>query len=157
VNSVDKWFDTIYLENYEKLFKLAFRLLGDWELAQDIVQMAFLILLTKYDQMQRHSNISGWLVVTVKNLIHTEQQKAYRQLEVPLPSEYEPMAADPPPDFLSTLPEGLSEEERWLLYLCYEAELPHKEIAAQLGCTSAACGMRLYRARQHCRELLKKK
>lgn len=48
MNPVEAWFNPIYSEYHDKLVKLAFRLLGDEELAKDIANTAFLTLLTKY-------------------------------------------------------------------------------------------------------------
>lgn len=157
MNKVGDWFDKLYLENYEMMVKLAYRLLNDWELANDIVQTAFLRMLTKYDKLKYHPNIQGWLVVTVKNLVGNEKEKAYYRLEVPLRLGYEPALKEPSPDFLSILPPGLREEEKQLLRLYFEEELPHEDIAAQLGCTPAACRMRLKRAKRRCYELMAKK
>ena len=156
MNSVEDWFDKHYVENYKMMVKIAYRLLNDWELANDIVQTAFLKMLTKYDKLKHHPNIRGWLGVTVKNLVGNERQKAYYRLEVPLHLVYEPTLKEPPPDFRSVLPPGLKEEEIQLLCLYFEEELPHEKIAAQLGCTPTACRMRLKRAKQHCHDLMEK-
>ena len=80
---------------------------------------------------------------------------AYEEEEL-LP-EYEPAVDGPPPDFFSLLPSELSKKEKQILYLHIEAGLSHEEIAAQLGCKPEASRMRLYRARQRCKELLLKK
>lgn len=157
MNRVEDWFDKIYLENYEMMVKIAYRLLDDWELANDIVQAAFLRMLTKCDKLKHHPNIKGWLVVTVKNLVGNEKKKAYYRLEIPLHLGHEPTLEEPSPDFQSVLPPGLKEEEIQLLRLYFEEELPHEKIAAQLGCTPAACRMRLKRAKQHCYDLMEKK
>lgn len=155
MNPVDAWFDPIYARYHEKMVRLAFYILDDENLAQDIAHTAFLTLLTKYDRLREHPNIQGWLTLTVRNLIMTEMQKARYSMETSLLPEFDtPAGDDVSSNFLSALPQGLQDDERQLLYLYFEAGFHHEEIAARLGCSKDACRMRLYRAKKHCRELL---
>ena len=154
--SPQEWLHSIYGKYYKKVWRTSYYLLGDYDLAEDIAQTAFLILLTKYDAMKyRERDIYGWLLKAVRNLVMNESQKAYRTREVPLKPEHEHMVEDDnSPDFMSLLPAGLTERERKLLYLYIEAGFSHEETAARLGCTPEACRMRLYRAKAHCKKLL---
>lgn len=139
------------------MVRIAFHLLGDQELAKDIAQNTFLTLLTKHDQLRNHPNIEGWLRLTVRNLVWNEQQKAHYSVEIPLRPDYESAVVVDAPGFLSSLPPGLKEGERQILYFFYEVGLTHEELAIRLGCTPEACRMRLYRAKKHCHDLLGKK
>ena len=156
MSDLDAWFDPIYAANYPKLVRLAYYILWDEAVAEDIVQNAFSALLIKQKQLRDHPNIAGWLIKTVRNMADNERNRARYTREILLLPEYEPAADEPPPDFLSLLPPELSENERKILYLHIEAGLSHEEIAAQLGCKPEASRMRLCRARQRCRELLLK-
>ena len=154
MDQVQEWFDPIYLQYHDEMVKFAFYLLRDAELAKDIAHNAFLTMLTKYAALRDHPNLHGWLIKTVRYQIKSELQKSRYSLEVPLLPEHELIALDPPPDFLSTLPPGLNENERQILYLFFEVGLTHEQIAAQLGCTPEACRMRLHRAKRRCFDLL---
>lgn len=156
MKQVETWFDSIYSKYYKEMIRIAFHLLGDQELAKDITQSAFLTMLTKYDQLRNHPNIEGWLRLTVRNLVWNEQQKAHYSVEISLCPDYEPATVADAPSFLSSLPPGLKEEERQILYFFYEVGLTHEELAARFGCTPEACRMRLYRAKKHCHSLLEK-
>ena len=157
MDSIQKWFNPIYLQFYDEMVHLAFRTLQDVELAKDIAQNAFLTMLIKYDQLRNHPNLHGWLIKTVRYLIMNEQQKAYYSLEVPINSENELVAMDTSINFLSMLPPELSERECQILYLFFEVGFSHETIATQLGCTPEACRMRLYRAKKRCYDFLIKK
>ncbi|WP_366142575.1 sigma-70 family RNA polymerase sigma factor [uncultured Oscillibacter sp.] len=155
VSDLDAWFVPIYTANYSRLIKLAYYILWDDRMAEDIVQNAFSALLIKRDQLREHPNISGWLTITVRNMADNERNRAQYTREVPLLPKHE-TAAESPQDFMSLLPPELSESERQILYLHIEAGLSHKEIAARLGCKPEASRMRLSRARQRCGEFLRK-
>ena len=156
MSDLDAWFVPIYTKNYDKLIKLAYYILWDERIAEDIVQNAFSALLIKRNQLRDHPNISGWLTLTVRNMACNEQNRARYTREVPFLPEHEPAAEESPPNFMLLLPPELSERERQILYLHIEAGLSHEEIAARLGCKPEASRMRLYRARKRCKELLLK-
>ena len=154
MRDLDAWFDPIYADNYQRLVKLAYYMLWDADMAEDIVQNAFSALLLKRDELRNHPKIPGWLVMTVRNMVGNELNKARHSREVPLSPEHAASSDEPQPDFLSLLPAGLSESEREILYLHIEAGLSHEEIAARMGCRPETSRMRLTRARQKCRRLL---
>ena len=156
MDPVREWFDSIYMKYQPKLLRIAVRMVGDPQLAEDMVQSVFLTLLTNYERLMEHPNIWGWLAVALKNQIMTEMQKAFRYREVAMQPGREPVAEDPfVPSFSDAMPPGLSNSERELLYLYFEVGLCHEEIAAKLGCSSTACRMRLLRAKRHCQNLMK--
>lgn len=157
MRDLDDWLDPIYTANYPRLVKVAYYMLWDRDIAEDIVQSSFSALLIKREELRSHPNIPGWLTETVRNMANNERNKARYTWEIPLSPKYELTAGEPPPDFLSLLPSELSENERKILYLYVEAGLSHEEIAARMGCRPEASRMRLCRARQKCKELLLKK
>lgn len=155
MESVQTWFNRIYLKYRDELLRLARRAVGNDELAEDIVQITFEKMLNNYEKTVKHENIYGWLLRTLKNQTMNELKRASRIREVRMEPKYEPTARDPyEPDFLASLPPGLSDKERELLYLFFEMGLHHEEIAAKLGCTTDACKMRLLRAKVHCQKLM---
>jgi RNA polymerase sigma factor (sigma-70 family) len=70
----DALFDKLYLENSERLYKVAYALTGSAELAKDLVNDAFFTLLRKWDSLYAHPNLPAWLMVTVKNLAFDEMR-----------------------------------------------------------------------------------
>lgn len=154
MSHVEGWFESIYTEQYPKMIRLAYYILRDRELAEDVAQSTFMTLLMKEESLRGHSDISRWLKVTLRNLANNELSKAKYRMEVPFPPGYESAGAMPEENFLSLLPRGLSEKERRLLYLRVEMGYSIKEIAGMEHCTPEACRMRLWRIRQKCMELL---
>lgn len=154
MSDLDVWFEPIYTANYPRLVKVAYYILWDKDMVEDIVQNAFSALLIKRNQLQNHPNISAWLTRTVRNMADNERTRARYTREIPISPEHEPATDGPLPNFLSLLPAELSEGERQILYLHIEVGLSHEEIAARLGCKPEASRMRLCRARQRCKALL---
>lgn len=157
MESVRDWFDPIYVEYYQRLLKIAVRIVRNQQLAEDLVHNTFEALLRDAEKVRGRRNIWGWLVKTLTNKAMNEINKACNKREVSLEPKHMPAANDPyePDDFLSVMPPGLSQEERKLLYLRFEMGLSHAEIAEEMGCSEAASKMRLTRARTHCQELIK--
>lgn len=153
----DVWFDQLYREHSARLIKLAFYSLKDRQLAEDVVEEAFLTLLYKRRELMSHPNISGWLAVTLKNIIDDELKSARRKHEAPFvfdenAGEYDTYN-QPLKDLL---PKGLSDKEKEILVLFYEKQLSYEEISQQLGISITNCRTRAFRARVHCRELMEK-
>ena len=149
-----QWFCDIYNAHHKALMDSAYFVLKNVQLAEDLVQDVFMTLLLNYQELQQHPNIAGWLVVSLSNKIGSEFQKARYRRETPLEYHREIPVRDEPFDFAGLLPEGLTEKEKKILIQYFEIGLGFDEIAALEHCTVRACRMRLYRARNHCQQLL---
>jgi RNA polymerase sigma-70 factor (ECF subfamily) len=152
-----EWFDSLYKKNALDMVRFAARLLGDEDLAKELVQEAFLVLLYKKDGLRLHPNLDGWLYITLKNLIMNEMQSSKYRLERPLSETWGIAGKESNPFSLSEwLPEELTSEERNLLIWFYEQEFSYEEIAARLGVSVPACRTRMFRAKQKCKRFLEK-
>lgn len=160
-----EWVDSLFLEHYARLKKLAYykgRGCGvtdpeSW--AEDMVQETFLRLTVKADQLDDHPNILGWLIETMKNVMLNELNRMSSG-EVPVAEVWE-HSAEPSYEMATesaeiSFPPGLTRDERELLYRRYGREESHKEIALALGISPATCRMRLHRAEQKYKRLIKK-
>lgn len=155
MQGADEWFDKLYLENSSRMVKLAAYLLRDQRTAEELVDEAFLILLSKRRELEHHPNLPGWLCQTLKNLISDELKSARHRLEFPI----EPYVGIPvndtyKPPFSELLPEELKPKEREILILVYEKQLSFKQIAARLEISVLNCRSRLFRAKAHYKELM---
>ena len=57
MGSTQKWFDELYIKNYKKMVTIAMRLGFPSEEAEELVQDAFLLLLSKSERFQKgHDN-----------------------------------------------------------------------------------------------------
>lgn len=86
-------------------------------------------------------------MITLRNKIATELQRKWHQVEQPLTERSAITESDCEISFRDSLPRQLSEEEKDLLCMYYEAQLSHREIGHILGISEAASRMRLIRAR----------
>lgn len=85
-------FDFIYRKYYKKLLRTAVNMLQNVPAAEDLTNETFTILLTRFDRMQQHPNIGGWLYTVLSNLALNEikngigafscRMKHYSKLEI---------------------------------------------------------------------------
>lgn len=148
-----KWFDEVYLGNYARIKNIALRALGSEAVAEDLAQETFLVFLYRIEEMKRHPNPAGWLVLTVKNQIRNELKRASTQLEVPLEHELAVPGRSPDSPLAELLPAGLTADERQVLIWYFDDQLSYQQIAARLSISEGACRNRVYRAKAHFKAL----
>ena len=154
---MDQWFTDLYRLNAPKMVRYAYAQLRRMEIAEELVEDAFVMLLRKQDQVAEHPNPSGWLWKTLQHLILTEVKLARYHREVPLENANTWAApAEERESLAEALPPGLSDGEREMLLLFYEEECSHQEIARRLGILEMNSRTRLFRAKNHCKKLLEK-
>jgi len=146
----------LHRENASAMAQYAYRLTGDPEIAQDLVQETFLTAILKKEQLSAHPAPRLWLFTTLRYKIMREMDRAYRRAEK-TPVDEEKEAAAPPLEKLSdSLPRELSDREREILTLRFEEERSYLEIAEKEGVAEAACRQQVSRAVRHCRALLER-
>ncbi len=151
----NSFFGELYTRYYLDLFRYAKSYVREDALAQEIVQEAFVILLTQQSTLEQHPNILGWLVTVVRNQAVSELRRRKKCTAVPLEELAAVPAAPHEPSLRDTLPRGLSDEDCRLIMLRYEEQLSHEEIAQTLGISVMASRARLHRAQKLCARLLK--
>ena len=157
MDSVQAWFDDLYLEHASKMIQVASRVLGNVETAEDVVQNVFIVLLARQEEVKQLEKPAAWLYKTLRNQIGNELQRAkYRQtlsideqLELGITDTYFSSLSD-------ALPPELTEQERDILCLFYEDRLSHKEIAKRLDKSVFASRARLSRAKARCKKIFLK-
>lgn len=155
MQNTDEWFDKLYLDNSPRMVKMATYLLKDQSIAEELVNEAFLILLSKRRDLKHHPNLPGWLSQTMKYLIANEVNSARHRLEFPLEMDSDIPVPDTYKQPLSELlPMNLSPKEREILILFYERQLSYEQISAQLDVSVLNCRTRLFRAKRHYKEIL---
>jgi len=127
------------------LLGYALRRLGDWTLAEEVVQLTFIRAYQKLDEFQPDKEFGVWLCVTCKYLILTELEK--RRREITNKSNYHEVleleiaaaaADDMEPDFkfdqltaLGSCVSKLQKETSDLIALRYFKKWSCKEIAVE--------------------------
>lgn len=139
---------------------LAYRKLGDFQLAEEIAQDTFLAAYQKLGTLRNHTQFPGWLYVIASRLCLMWQRKnrpPIRFFEETKTDELDSLAQtryaekqthQQVHDALENLPES----ERTVLTLHYFGGMTGKEIARFIGTSPGAVLNRLYRARSRLRE-----
>ena len=159
----------VVLEHQDMLLGYALRRLGDWRLAEEVVQLTFIRAYQRLREFRPESEFGVWLCVTCKYLILTELEKRRReaanlgnyraQLEV----EVAAAAADIGPDHQRDRLDGLREcvgklgaEAADVVALRYFEHRSCKEIAERKRRTVSWVTTTLNRVRKALRECIEK-
>ena len=156
----EKWVHELYTELSPKLFRIAWRRLGDEDSAQNAVQDTFVDLIKKIETVRDHPNPEGWLVNALKIFIAREldAQKKRLEREIALPEPYDPASDESAyvPHLRDILPPGLTPHEKDLLVWYFEMGLGYEEISRRLGVPILTCRTQMHRAKNHYRKLAEK-
>ncbi len=158
-------FALLYERYFPRVYDLAFRMLGDPDLALDVAQDTFLRLLEgRPRQPPRH--FRAYLYTIARHQIADVLRRSRRQ--IPLPDIGEARPVEPEPDetperevigrertaILREAMRALPEEEAMLLDLHLRHGLAPAELAEIFRCSVGALHTRLSRARDHLEEAL---
>ncbi|MCC6339078.1 MAG: sigma-70 family RNA polymerase sigma factor [Acidimicrobiia bacterium] len=144
------------------LYAVAYRLAGNAEDAQDLVQDA-LLRIRRGLETYRPGSLQGWLARIVTNVFLDDVRRRRRRPTVALPPDHEHRL--PPAAAADAASEALSEEVqraldslppdfRVAVVLCDVADLGYDEIAGQLGVPVGTVRSRIHRGRRMLREML---
>jgi RNA polymerase sigma-70 factor (ECF subfamily) len=150
------------------LLGYALRRLGDWTLAEEVVQLTFIRAHQKLDEFDPQKDFGVWLCVTCKYMILTELEKRRREvrnkdrfrneLEIEIATAAaEEDIVDEPSDNIAALRNCVSKlqsETASLIELRYFKKMSCKEIAAEKNRTVTWVTSTLSRARQLLRQCL---
>lgn len=150
----ERFIAELFRREYAVLFKLAYRLTGDSWLAQDLVQETFLLAVTHFNALADHPSPGGWLTKTLYYLVKNERRRVARHPEIPLHEaiglpEHEHATLE------DLLPIKLPDADREILLWRFQLGLDYPEIANRLGISETAARMRISRAVQKCRKILR--
>ena len=150
----DSFLHLLYQAQYDKLLKAAYRMIGDLDSAQDLVQQVFLIALVRQSDISSHPMLEGWLMLTLKNLVKNERRRQNNHPQVSLEDIVELPVPASPDSLEHILPKELSPEDREILVWRFERQMDYKEMADRLGMSESACRSRVSRAVANCRQYM---
>jgi len=159
-NGDQKAFGLLIRQNQKRLFRFVFGLVGSFDVAEDIVQEAFVKAYTALESFRTEYSFYPWLATIARNLaynyIHREEKK--ESLENLQEKGYDPQSAD-----LGPLDNLLNDEAQKRFYKAVKAlpakyrtvfvlrhfeDMEYTEIANYLKIPPGTVDSRLYRARQ---------
>lgn len=157
-------FDDLVRRTYADTYTLAYRLCGNEEDARDVVQDAYLRAYKGLKRFRGDAMFSTWMYRITANCANTLMSKRTKHRHDELSDtladtdhERDPAArADAlalRADLTAALDE-LSPKLRAVVVLRDVYEMPHEDIAAELGISETAAKVRLHRARRQLKELL---
>jgi RNA polymerase sigma-70 factor (ECF subfamily) len=161
-----KAFEELVLATHKDTYTLAYRLLGDEEDAQDVVQEAYLRAWRGLRRFRGDANFTTWMYRITANCASSHIARRSRNRHHSLGDDAsvadERPEVDPEVRFgaaaererLNAALLSLSPEMRAVVVLRDVYDLPHEAIAAELGISEGAAKVRLHRARKKLRERL---
>jgi RNA polymerase sigma-70 factor (ECF subfamily) len=157
-------FDELVRRTHADTYTLAYRLCGNEEDARDVVQDAYLRAFKGLKRFRGEAQFSTWMYRITANCANTLMSKRHKHRHDELHDTIEDTdsARDPAAqadamalraDLADALQE-LSPKLRAVVLLRDVYELPHEDIAAELGISETAAKVRLHRARLQLKERL---
>ncbi len=148
----------------DRYARYAARMLGSRDVAEDAVQDALVRAFDRLADCREPDKFAGWLFLILRNRCYAERRRRQRQ-ERPLDSTDEMFAAPDRPDgayeqverahALERALQHLTPEQREVFVLKHMEGLAYEEIAGVTGATVASLKMRMHRAYDRLRELMK--
>lgn len=153
-------FDQIVKTYQRPLYFLALRMLRNQELADDVIQKAFLKAYRALSGFQFKSSLKTWLSAIALNLCRTELMRPKREM-VELPESLPESTTDDTREadamayrrkMLQTALEDLPQRQKEVVMLRIYQELPFKEIAVALESSESAVKVNFHHAMKSLKE-----
>ena len=160
----DEAFTALVRKHQKSVHALAWRKIGDFHIAEEIMQDVFLRVYKHLPKLKDPKQFSGWLYVTTDRLCNTWLRKNKSPTEsledVPMAdiektfyeqyvsTQHEEVALSHQQELVKKLLEKLPESERTVMTLYYLGEMTAKEISKFLGVSINTITNRLQRARK---------
>lgn len=165
-------FDHLYADNYEKLYQLAYRLTGNREDAEDVVQEAWFNAYRSRAQFQGKSSQYTWLFkitlrcayrfikkrqkrLPIEDLaarMGISEQEVFSQMKLMTPVENQVLIAEMRESCLQMFVHCLPKQQRIAFILKILLGLPCAEVADIMEISEGAVKVNVHRARSHMKE-----
>jgi RNA polymerase sigma-70 factor (ECF subfamily) len=151
----------LYEQHVDRIYRLALRMTGNGQLAEDLTQDVFMRAFDRLHQFRGESGLGTWLHRVAISVILNAITKRRNVMGRELPLDPSTAAASnsgaielDTRDRVRAAVAQLPDELR-VVVLLYDVEgYQHNEIADMIGITAGACRMRLLRAHQLLRSML---
>jgi len=147
-----------------EMYTLAFRLTGNAEDAQDVVQEAYVRAYKGLKRFRGDAEFTSWMYRITANCANTHLARSARHRHEAIDAANDVTDQRPGPEArlgsaderhaLNLALQSLSPEMRAVVVLRDVYDMPHEAIAAELGISEGAAKVRLHRARRKLRERL---
>lgn len=160
----DSAFTSLVIQYERQVHALAWKIIGDFHVAEEITQDTFLKVYQKLDTLKNPQQFAGWLYVIASRLCYKWKRKNRKQIELLGDTEIDTLdetayskyvadentkvRIDAQRKVVHKLLSKLQESERTVMVLHYFSEMTCEEISRFLGVSTSAIKSRLSRARQ---------
>ena len=142
--------EELYAANAQRAGRLAYFLVGDRELAQDLVQDAFLRVFARWGNLRDPQSFSAYLNRTIVNLAHkTHRRRGVERRHLDKQPRLEAVASErdyETADELWGQLQLLPQRQRTAIVLRYYEDLSDHQAAAAMGCSETAIASLVQRA-----------
>lgn len=151
----------LYESHVDRVYRLAYRLAGEDELARDFTQLTFIRAFERISEFRHDASLSTWLhaigVSVALNGLRTVKKNRQRNVSLEDAAGLSASARSAEPDLKARLAaaiDSLSEKYR-TVFLMHDVEgYTHDEIGAALGIPAGTSKTRLFQGRAKLREAL---
>ncbi|MEM9052367.1 MAG: sigma-70 family RNA polymerase sigma factor [Bacteroidota bacterium] len=146
-------FDQIYKAYWQRVFRLCMGYVNDKDLAQDLAQETFVIVLRKLPEFRNEAKVSTWIFRIASNICLRQIEKTKRHPKGALPSALtEPAEVDVEGkiQFLYKCISELPEMDRIVISLELE-NVKQEDIASIVGLSNSNVRVRIHRIKQKLR------
>lgn len=150
----------IYKYMNRQIYAVAYSVLRDFSLSDDVVQETYVKILEKAFSYRKGTNARAWVLSIARNVsIDLFRRRRFESPEAEATDDTESEARFDESTWLASMEvknalDALDDEERQIVTMKIYAGLRHREIASLLGITVEACKKKYQRAAAKLRELL---
>lgn len=147
----------VYDRYCDAMFTIAYRIIGDYDIANDALQEAFIQVFTDIDQFRGASSLGAWIKTILIRTSYRKLKKenifisASKDQVTEVISWPDEMTGDDLEKAILSLPEG----SRTIFILIEVEGYKHREVAEMLNISEGTSKSQLYYAKQQLRERLK--
>jgi len=149
--------DVIYQYMNRQIYAVAYSVLRDFSLSEDVVQETYMKILEKAFSYRKGTNARAWVLSIARNIaIDLFRRRKFEGAPEELDGQgvrFDEGSVLSSMEVKNAL-DALDDEERQIVTMKIYAGLKHREIASLLGITEEACKKKYQRAAAKLRELL---
>jgi RNA polymerase sigma-70 factor (ECF subfamily) len=138
----DPAFRDLYEREFPAVFRAAYALSGDRELAEDAAQEAFARALSRWRRLSGEPWAAGWITTTALNVV----RRAMRRRPMKSPERREPVDEEALLDLREAIA-SLPSRQQTAVVLYYLTGLPVRDVAASMQCREGTVKAHLSKGR----------
>lgn len=145
-------FKKVFIPHHQKLYRIAYRIIEDSYLAEDLVQETYIKLWSQRDKLKNIQNPEAYAIIVLRNscMDYIKQikkdQKIKQLAEKPIVFENTDWTDEA--EFIKKIVETLPEQQRIAFWMKHWEEYPNKVIEEVLGISAVNLRVTLSRARK---------